>query len=397
MNVRNLILSLMLMPVVSGSAGAQTDFDCLVDDILVNDLELTASRVEREAEIASDRASNLIDGPDVEFEHMWSTNPAVRNKMGLTVSQSFDWPGAYAARRRATDARAAAFAMLDRRDMMARRLSLKQLLIDIVYMNCRSEYAGRTCELFDSLLTRYAIGLERGEFSRLDYSKVKLSAVKARRAYVDVRQQLSVLLASLSVYNGGKPVGDIVDRLTSFPDQPFLSLAEYRQQQYDLNPDVQSASLGLDAARLDLTARKRELLPGFSVGYRFAREEGTNFHGLSFGMTLPFLYGTKSKLRGATMKVESAQAALRAVNVAQEAELMADFNKVETLRTRVVELTSAADVEECRIMLVKALNGGQISLIEFLLETDYYNGIENEILDFEYQYHLALARLNRYN
>lgn len=397
MNVRNLILSLMLMPVVSGSAGAQTDFDRLVDDILTNDLELTASRVEREAEIASDRASNLIDGPDVEFEHMWSTNPAVRNKMGLTVSQSFDWPGAYVARRRATDARAAAFAMLDRRDMMARRLSLKQLLIDIVYMNRRSEYAGRTCELFDSLLARYAIGLERGEFSRLDYSKVKLSEVKARRAYVDVRQQLSVLLASLSVYNGGKPVGDIVDRLTSFPDQPFLSIAEYRQQQYDLNPEVQSASLGLEAARLDLTARKRELLPGLTIGYRYAREEGTNFHGLSFGMTLPFLYGTKSKLRGASMKVESAQAALRAVNVAQEAELVADFNKVEELRARVVELTSAADVEECRIMLVKALNGGQISLIEFLLETDYYNGIENEILDFEYQYHLALARLNRYN
>lgn len=44
----------------------------------------------------------ILEAPEVEFSRVWNTESGGENKWSLSVSQSFDWPGVYAARREAT-------------------------------------------------------------------------------------------------------------------------------------------------------------------------------------------------------------------------------------------------------------------------------------------------------
>ena len=47
-------------------------------------------------------------------------------------------------------------------------------------------------------------------------------------------------------------------------------------------------------------------------------------------------------------------------------------------------------------LLKKSLEGGQISLLDYLGEMDYYMQAERDYLDVQYRYHQTLANLNKY-
>ena len=47
--------------------------------------------------------------------------------------------------------------------------------------------------------------------------------------------------------------------------------------------------------------------------------------------------------------------------------------------------------------LRKALDGGQISLLTFIQELNYFVEAEGQSLEIEYEYASALAKLNRYS
>ena len=48
-------------------------------------------------------------------------------------------------------------------------------------------------------------------------------------------------------------------------------------------------------------------------------------------------------------------------------------------------------------LLKMALDGGEISLVDYLIESTYYMQFEEEYLNVCYQYQCAAARLNKYN
>ena len=48
-------------------------------------------------------------------------------------------------------------------------------------------------------------------------------------------------------------------------------------------------------------------------------------------------------------------------------------------------------------MLEKALSGGQISLLNYLLELRYFLEAQQTLLDLEFEYNSILAKLNKYS
>ncbi len=375
---------------------SQSDFDRIVDEILLNDPSIKATRIELAASLSAEKSENLLPGPEVEGEYLWASSPAEKNRVGFSISQSFEWPGLYGARRKALAVRSDANAMLVQSELADSRLSLRQLLIDIVFTCKRMSLAADMCDAYDSLLVKYKSGFDRGEYSRFDYTKIKIERVRSRRNLSDYTLQYNQLMSSLSIRNGGLPIDNIIEKLNEFPLESMYSLPEYEQVYGMVNPAMKLASANLLLAKNELAVDKKKLLPDISVGYRFAREDGNNFHGLVIGFNLPFLYGAKSKTKSSSLLVEAAETRIDALAVQLQADLVADFTYVSSLYDKLSDLTSAADISDCRTMLQKALYGGEISLVQYLLEMNYYTDLELEILDFEYRYHLALARLNRY-
>lgn len=48
-------------------------------------------------------------------------------------------------------------------------------------------------------------------------------------------------------------------------------------------------------------------------------------------------------------------------------------------------------------LLKKALDAGQISFLTYMQELNYFLSARRDFLEAHYRYHLALARLQRYN
>ncbi|MDE7397361.1 MAG: TolC family protein [Muribaculum sp.] len=378
------------------NAVSQSYFDKIIDEILLNDPSFKAVKIEHAASLAVEKSENLLPGPEVEGEYLWASSPAEKNRIGFSVSQSFEWPTVYSARRKALSVKSEANDLLLRSELSDGRLAVRQLLIDIVFVRRRMALAASMCNTFDSLLVKYKSGFDRGEYSRFDYSKIKIERVRSQRNLSDYSLQYNQLMSSLTIRNGGLTVDNIVGELDEFPLETMYSLSEYEQAYGMANPALRLATANLNVAKNLLDVDKKKLLPDISVGYRFAREDGNNFHGLVVGFNLPFIYGTKAKTKSTSLSVEAAETRMDALAVQLRADLMSDYTYVSSLRDKLSELTSAADIIDCRQMLQKALYGGEISLVQYLLELNYYTELELEILDFEYRYHLALARLNRY-
>ena len=115
------------------SVQAQDPIYEIINLIVENNPGLRAKAATAEADKADLANANVLPDPEVSVSNMWGYSH-LGNKFSVGVSQSFDWPGAYGARRSAASSRnqAAAFRMLAERLDVA--LSAKEQLYELVYI-----------------------------------------------------------------------------------------------------------------------------------------------------------------------------------------------------------------------------------------------------------------------
>ena len=101
MTRRLLIILMSMLPI---AAGANT-FDDVLSEVMSNNLTGRAEAARAEAQTEGILGENTLESPEVEFSRVWNTEAGGENKWSLSVSQSFDWPGVYAARREAARTR----------------------------------------------------------------------------------------------------------------------------------------------------------------------------------------------------------------------------------------------------------------------------------------------------
>lgn len=70
--------------------------------------------------------------------------------------------------------------------------------------------------------------------------------------------------------------------------------------------------------------------------------------------------------------------------------------EVQTLKNEVYSAEKLLAETDYNRLLSMALNGGQISLTDYLIENNYYLQFEEDYLDACYRYQCAAARLNKY-
>lgn len=74
-----------------------------------------------------------------------------------------------------------------------------------------------------------------------------------------------------------------------------------------------------------------------------------------------------------------------------------DYAQAVYLRSQIYSynsvLTDSSNIE----MLEKALSGGQISLLNYLLELRYFLEAQQTLLDLEFEYNSILTKLNKYS
>jgi len=203
----------------------------------------------------------------------------------------------------------------------------------------------------------------------------------------------NALLAELTGLNGGQAVDftSSVFQITGVPmdfEQWYL-LAEQK------NPTLSWLKKEIEISLKQTGLNRAMVLPKLHAGYMSEKVVGQQFQGVTVGMTIP-LWENKNKVKYA----EANSQALESIAADNKIQF---YNRLKALHTKTIALQK--NVNEYRSSLVsydsselskKALDQGEISLINYLMEFSLYYQSINKLLELERDMNKTMAELNQY-
>lgn len=386
-------LLLFTVGIFSFDAPAQ-NFDTLLNKVVSNNTELMSSVAATHSELLSLKSENNLPDPEVELEYQWGRHE-VGDKFDVNVTQGFDWPGVYAARGKANKIASEAMSYLNRSNYIDKRLEIKQTLIDIVNVKKNMAVVKGRLALMDTMIEMYTTGVNNGELTILDLRKLKIEKIRLNESMAALESEFALLKSTLEVQNGGKNCDDIIASIDNYPDDVILPAEEYEKIIEENDPSVKYSSLMMQSQAQRVKAERLTRLPGFTLGYHHSWEDGDVFNGMIVGVTLPF-FSTHNKVRAAKALSRSLEYDEMTVAIKKRATAKADREKALALYKQMSAYEAVLKNDNSVDLLGKSLDGGQISLLDYLGEMDYYMQAERDYLAAQYQYHQTLANLNKY-
>ncbi len=131
------------------------------------------------------------------------------------------------------------------------------------------------------------------------------------------------------------------------------------------------------------------------MGYRHAFEEGAHYNGIAVSLTLPSFNRSR---RLATAQYEASEAAFE-----YDSQLMTAIAETTGQYLSAVGLQDIMDMYREAVednsyleLLMTAFEGGELTILDYILEMNLYTESYLIYLDLAYRYNLALARVDRY-
>lgn len=374
---------------------ANATTDRLVEEIIETSPQVEALKSKLRAETANSLTTNNLNDPEVEFEHQWGMK-GIGNKWGVSVSQGFDWPGTYPARSSAAKLMRKASQSSFDSELSELRLKVKLSLIDLCHANRDAALLDSIKSSLTQLLDKYRTSFDKGETTILDVKKIEIELLGVTRQLNEAIIARKAIVGELRAVNPGFGWGNTLS-LDQYPAEDGVRTeAEYaeilRQNDNQSRYLNDMKELSLANAKVERNSR----MPGFSVGYRYDYELGERFNGLSVGVTLP-LFSNRNKVKASMAEADSYQTAITSRNAALEAEWNAMRQQAIRLGEECEQYERIFTTSDTQRLLKMALDGGEISLLDYLQETAYFKQAQRDYIATEHELHTVLAKLNRYN
>ncbi len=367
--------------------------DEVIDSIKKNNVALKISHegyLGAKKEISS---TNNLSNPEMGFEYHKGAN-VEGDKYGFAITQKFDWPGLYISRSKSNDSKISAEYANHLNTQLGILLDAKQLCMQVVNLNKKIETQGEIYDNISQLYTEYEKAAKQGEVSILDINKLKIELLNVKNDLDVYVAELESVKAALCGINGDNEISNILC-LNEYPTQDLESIEFYMSQITSLDPEYIAKSEGVKVARGDYSVAKNGWFPEFALGYRYTNELGTKFNGFEVGMSLP-IFANNKKVGASKSNLLVAEMAKNDILIKKEADLKAEYLQIVSTRTQIYNYKSVLE-ENNEMYLKKALDGGELSLLNYLLELRYFLEAKHTLLDLEYKYNTLLTSLNKYS
>lgn len=375
----------MIVPVY-----AQDNVASVLNQIESNSTTLSAIRQQIEAQKIENRTDIFLNDPEVEFSYLWGKPSEIGTQRELSVTQSFDFPTAYAHRSKISKMRNNNLELQYKSERLNILLNAKQICINIAYNNAlNKEYEARL-ENAQQIAKSYQSRFDAGDASILEKNKalINLTTVENEKKLIDIERK--TLLSELKALNGGIEITfddtEILNAPISSDFNSWYADAEIK------SPTLQYLSQQIDIDKQQVKLNTALSLPKFTAGYASEKTFGEDFKGITIGISIP-LWENKNKVKLAKAQVKSTELLL-------EDSKLQFYTHLQQLHKTTFGLQESAQTYRSSILnnnneelLKKALDAGQISLIEYLLESEYYYDVKNRMLEAERDFNLSLTEL----
>jgi len=389
-------LILFGLSIIMGSAGlqAQSGFTQTLSEIESNNTSLAAMRQISEAGKISSRTALFLQNPEIGLNYLWGAPGEIGNRTDFSVMQSFDFPSAYKFKSNIADLRVVQADL----EYQSRKIELLYeahlICIDLVFHQklkaenaIRLEYARNIADAVEKMY-------EQGKSGILEYNKARLNLANAVNDQSILDANIKALKAELVRYNGGK------DLNFDMSEYPAILLPGDFDEWYatveSRNPLLQYMSKQVEISENEEKLSRALSLPKFSAGYMSEKVVGEKYQGLSVGMSVP-LWEKKN-----TVKAARAQTAAN-IALVSDSQLQL-YSMLKNHYNKALDFQKAADGYSSSLLSVnnaelvkRAYDMGEISLIEYLVEVQFYYETLVKAMETRRAMHRAFAELEKWD
>ena len=389
MTMRKYIILIAVLA-VAGPAAAQQTIDAVLQQIERNNTTLEALRKQTEADKLQNKTGITLPDPEVSFDYLWGDPSSIGNRKDFGVTQSFDIATIAGSRRRVADAQNGLLDVEYRAGRMAILLEARQTCIQLVYYNALKAELEQRLAHAQAVADFYDRQLADGNASRLEVNKARLSLSAAQGELRRNEVERTNLLAELQRLNGGEP---IVFEQAAYA-QPVLpqDFEAWYDEAAAANPVLAYARQNVELKRREMKLGKLSGLPQISAGYMSELVPESNFRGITLGLSVP-LWSNRNRVKQAKAAVVAAELQQKDATVQFYERLRNQYGRTLGLQRTAEEYRKALAELDNTQLLRKALDAGEISLLDYIVELGLYYTTVDEALAAERDYELALTEL----
>lgn len=385
---------------------AQNSIDAILRQVEANNRQLQANAQTVRAQKLENRASNNLADPTLSYAHLWDSDDKNITVGELVIAQSFDFPSLYVSRARLNRLKGQS---LDAQSDALRQqilLQAQEACLDIIHLSRRQQLLDERLKNAEELAAFYQRRLETGDASSLETNKINLELLNVRTEARLNRTALDSKLKELTALNGnqslvpGRPMPDGPAAataqnlgLTDYPSVPlpadFGPLCEELLASDPTLLSLQSESL---AAQKQLSVSRQGWLPGLEVGYRRNTESRHPLNGIVVGFSFP-IFQNQGKVKAARSQALSIDYQKENARLSASTALWQLYDEASNLHASMQEYTETFGRQQDLKLLRQALDGGQISMIEYFVEVSVIYQSQANLLQLENQYQKVMARI----
>lgn len=371
---------------------AQQSIDEVLQYIEQSSKELQAQRRLTEAQKLEARTGNSLQNPTVEMENMWR-RPEAGSEAELTVMQGFDFPSAYAARNKIAKLKGSAYESQGAEVRQQILLQAKLLCLEIIYLRQQQASLNERLSNTERLAAIYQQKLETGTANILETNKINVELITTRTAANLNATSLQTCMEQLTNLAGGNPVNFTA---TEYPvEQPLPDYASIEALYLEQNPELQRLEHERNAAQKSIALNKAIGLPKFEVGFRHNYGLEGRLTGFAVGMSIP-MFENKNKVKTARAQSYYTDTQLQSAKLNNIAQLKQLYQQAQTLQASATSLENLLQNQNTIDLLNKALDAGQISVIEYFTEVNTFYQNRETLLQLQKDYRTVTAQIFRY-
>jgi len=386
----SIIIALLLMSIISSGQNSMPE---LLQTIELNNKTLKALRAQTDALQMGNRTGLNPSNPEVEYVYQWGNTDQLGNKQEFHIRQSFDFPTAYRYRKMMTESlnEKAERDYLNAYSIVM--LEAQRLTYQLIHQNALLAEYKKRIEHAERFAQAFHIKFDEGDANIMERNKADINLLNARSALAQVQAGQKKAMEQLMRINGGEVVTFEINEwpMVQLP----LDYDEWFSANADIMPELQSLQQGLEANRYNEKLNKAMALPKISGGYSAETGAVDKFKGVNFGLTIP-LWENKNTVKQAKLNTISLENQMLDTRLQLYHGLKALYVNATQVKVIAADYRESLSMLSNTALLQTALESGEISILEYMMELSiYYEAIENA-LDAELDYRLNIAQMKAF-
>lgn len=359
-----------------------------VDEILLlveqNNTTLKAASDKTEAAKQEVMMETSLEDPEIGFDYLWGKPGMIGKRKDINVNQTFDLATVFGYRKRLAKSQKELLELELQQKQLETRLEAMDLLVQITYYNQALAIYEERLQQEKQLAASYEKRLAVGDANKLEANRARLSLVEIESETEKVKMERDLLMLQLQTLCGGM---EIIYNNTDYNAINVASNMSLKALQDAQNSQQERV------AENDLKTARAQSMPSITAGYMAELTDDEKWNGVTIGVSIP-LWSNRHNMKRARLSLQSARS--EAADASYKLEQFAASQRLRTERYHAIaqkmqqKLANASSTT----LLRKALDEGEISLVEYTIESSDLFDLRVKTLEAERDFQQAKLLLS---